>query len=62
MLALHKIVIFGQRLMVVLLHYYQGYGISDIAQMLDIAEGTVSSRLSRARSKLRISIDGEAES
>lgn len=47
---------------VVLLHYYQGYGISDIAQMLDIAEGTVSSRLSRARSKLRISIDGEAES
>ena len=38
---------------VVLLHYYQGYGIAEIAVMLDIAEGTVSSRLSRARTKLQ---------
>ena len=37
---------------VVLLHYYQGYGITEIAQMLSLPEGTISSRLSRARSKL----------
>ncbi len=38
---------------VVLLHYYQGFGIAEIASMLNIAEGTVSSRLSRARAKLQ---------
>ena len=38
---------------VVLLHYYQGYGIAEIAQLLGVAEGTVSSRLSRARGKLQ---------
>ncbi len=37
---------------VVLLHYYQGYGIAEISAMLDLPEGTVSSRLSRARSRL----------
>ena len=37
---------------VILLHYYQGYGISDIAEMMDLPEGTISSRLSRARKKL----------
>ena len=37
---------------VLLLHYYQGFGISEIAQMLDLPEGTISSRLSRARKKL----------
>ena len=36
----------------ILLHYYQGLGISEIAQALDLPEGTVSSRLSRARKKL----------
>ncbi|MBR4457411.1 MAG: RNA polymerase sigma factor [Clostridia bacterium] len=44
---------------VVLLHYYQGYGIAEIAQMLGIAEGTVSSRLSRARIKLQSMMKGE---
>jgi RNA polymerase sigma-70 factor (ECF subfamily) len=44
---------------VVLLHYYQGYGVSEIAGMLDIAEGTVSSRLSRARSKLMKELGNE---
>lgn len=44
---------------VVLLHYYQGYGVSDISEMLDIAEGTVSSRLSRARSRLQKEMKGE---
>ena len=37
---------------VILLHYYQGYGITEISQMLDIPEGTISSRLSRGRRKL----------
>ncbi len=44
---------------VVLLHYYQGYGVSEIASMLDISEGTVSSRLSRARSRLQSDLKGD---
>ncbi len=47
---------------VVLLHYYQGYGISEIAAMLGIAEGTVSSRLSRARNRLEKELKGDAVS
>jgi len=37
----------------VILHYLQGLKIREIAQMLDIPLQTVSSRLSRAREKLR---------
>jgi len=37
-----------------ILHYYQGYGIGDIAKIIGVAEGTVSSRLSRGRKKLEI--------
>ncbi|MBQ7182635.1 MAG: RNA polymerase sigma factor [Clostridia bacterium] len=37
---------------VVLLHYYQGMGVSEIAELLKVPEGTVSSRLSRSRSRL----------
>jgi len=37
---------------VILLHYYQGYGIAEIAVMLHLPEGTISSRLSRGRKKL----------
>jgi len=37
----------------VLLHYYQGYGINEIAAMLGVPEGTISSRLSRGRKKLQ---------
>ena len=36
-----------------ILHYYQGYGISEIAQITGVAEGTISSRLSRGRKKLQ---------
>lgn len=36
----------------ILLHYYEGLGIAEIAQALNLPEGTVSSRLSRARKKL----------
>ena len=37
---------------VILLYYYQGYGINEIAEMMELPEGTISSRLSRARKKL----------
>lgn len=37
---------------VILLHYYQGLGISEISEMLKVPEGTISSRLSRGRKKL----------
>ena len=43
---------------VFILYYYQGYGVSEIAQITGAAEGTVSSRLSRGRKKLE-SILGE---
>ena len=43
---------------VILLHYYQGFGISEIARMLDLPEGTISSRLSRARKKLEGMLKG----
>ena len=44
---------------VVLLFYYQGFSVSEIAGMLGIAEGTVSSRLSRAREKLQKELKGD---
>lgn len=37
---------------VILLHYYQGMNIAEIAQMLELPEGTISSRLSRGAKKL----------
>ena len=37
---------------VILLHYYQGFSIGEIAEMMDLPEGTISSRLSRGRRKL----------
>lgn len=36
---------------VILLHYYQGMNIAEIAQMLELPEGTISSRLSRRAQK-----------
>ena len=44
---------------VVLLHYYQGMGITEIAGILGVPEGTVSSRLSRARKRLEEDLKGE---
>ncbi|MGL5712604.1 MAG: sigma-70 family RNA polymerase sigma factor [Paraclostridium sp.] len=37
----------------VILYYFEDIGIKDISNMLDIPEGTIKSRLSRARSKLK---------
>lgn len=37
---------------VILLYYYEELSVKDISQTLDISEGTVKSRLSRARKKL----------
>ncbi len=47
---------------VVLLHYYQGYGIAEISEMLAVPTGTISSRLSRARKKLEAQFEGDEES
>ncbi len=44
---------------VILLFYYQGFSVTEIAGMLAIAEGTVSSRLSRAREKLQNDLKGD---
>ena len=35
-----------------ILYYYQGYGICEISGLLNLPEGTISSRLSRGRKKL----------
>ena len=43
----------------VLLHYYQGYSVTEISEMLSVAEGTVSSRLSRARTRMSKELKGE---
>lgn len=43
---------------VVLLHYYQGIKLRQIAQMLSVPEGTLSTRLRRARERLRSQLKG----
>ena len=47
---------------VFLLFYYQRYTIEEISKILDIQAGTVSSRLSRGRKKLKVLLEeGEAQ-
>ena len=43
---------------VILLHYYQNFGISEIAQITGLPDGTISSRLSRGRKKLEMILQG----
>ncbi len=43
---------------VFLLFYYQGFSTEETAGILDVPEGTISSRLSRGRQKLRQFLDG----
>lgn len=56
MQAIHSLPVESRE--VFLLYYYQGYSISEIAGILEVAEGTVSSRLSRGRHRLRTLIEG----
>jgi RNA polymerase sigma-70 factor (ECF subfamily) len=44
---------------VILLYYYEGYSIGEIARILGQKESTVGSQLHRARKKLRLLISGE---
>ncbi len=44
---------------VVYLYYYEGYSTREIAQHLHCAEGTVRSRLARARERLKTMLGGE---
>ncbi len=41
---------------VVYLHYYEGYSIKEISNILDIKEGTIKSRLFKARDLLKVEI------
>lgn len=43
---------------VLLLRYMQELGYGEIAQVLDVSEGTVKSRINRAKSKLRELLGG----
>lgn len=43
---------------VVILYYYDGFRVREIARMLKISEGTVKSRLKRAREKLKRAWEG----
>lgn len=43
---------------IILLHYYQGIGLHEIAQTHSISESTLSTRLKRAREKLRNKLEG----
>ena len=56
MVAVHKLPAAFRE--VILLHYYQNFGISEIARMMDLPEGTISSRLSRGRKKLETILQG----
>ena len=38
---------------VIYLHYYEGYNVAEIAEMLKISESNVKARLKRGRDKLK---------
>lgn len=42
----------------VILYYYDGFRTREIARMLNISEGTVKSRLNRARKRLKTALEG----
>jgi RNA polymerase sigma-70 factor (ECF subfamily) len=44
---------------VICLYYYEGFSIKEIANMLGESVGTITSRLSRARKKLRVLLKGD---
>lgn len=45
---------------VIHLYYYEGYSTADLAAMLGQSQGTIRSRLARARGKLKKLLEGEA--
>lgn len=47
--------------LIVILYYYEDLSIKDIAESISIPEGTVKSRLSRARNKLKEMLDLDKE-
>ena len=51
-----------EKRLVVVLHYWLDYGVREIAELLDLPVGTVTSRLTRSRNELRRGLeDGEEE-
>ncbi len=42
----------------VLLYFYEGYPIKDIANMLNLTEAAVSSRIHKAKQKLKAELEG----
>lgn len=46
---------------VLLLYYYEGYSVKEIAKMLKVPGGTIKSRLSRARKELEHMLLGDTE-
>lgn len=46
---------------IVYLYYFEGYATAEIAQMLEMKQNTVESRLHRARAKLKAELEGEWE-
>ena len=43
---------------VVLLYFYEGYPIREIASMLNLTEAAVSSRIRKAKQKLKAELEG----
>lgn len=43
---------------VILMHYYEGYNVEEIANLLNVTEGCIKSQLFKARNKLKSLIDG----
>lgn len=43
----------------IVLHYYAGFNINEIAEQLNISKNTVKTRLARGRTKLKILLEGE---
>lgn len=43
----------GEQKLTIILFYYEGYSVREIARMTDVTQGTVKSRLGRARSQLK---------
>ena len=57
-LAMDVMRLSGKYLEVVLLYYYQGMTTKEISEALGLPQRTVSSRLKRARERLRIELEG----